>query len=151
MIAGARYTHTNLIAHNWRRLAVFYESVFACVPVPPERNYSGPELEALTALPGASLTGVHLLLPGSEPGGPTLEIFEYASGVPDSTRAVNRPGLAHLAFSVDSVADALAEVVAAGGAPVGEVAVLTTSTGSRVTAAYATDPEGNVVELLSWE
>ena len=45
MIAGARYGHTNLVAADWRALARFYEEVFGCVPVPPERDYEGPELE----------------------------------------------------------------------------------------------------------
>jgi predicted enzyme related to lactoylglutathione lyase len=45
MVLEARYGHTNLIARDWRRLAEFYESVFGCAPVPPERRYSGPELD----------------------------------------------------------------------------------------------------------
>ncbi len=50
MIANARYGHTNLIARDWRALASFYESVFGCVVVPPERNFSGPDLEAGTGI-----------------------------------------------------------------------------------------------------
>jgi hypothetical protein len=40
-IEGARYGHTNLIARDWRRLATWYERLFGCVPVPPERDYAG--------------------------------------------------------------------------------------------------------------
>jgi predicted enzyme related to lactoylglutathione lyase len=151
MIAGARYTHTNVIARDWRALAAFYESVFGCVPVPPERDYSGPRIEALTGVAGASLRGVHLRLPGAGPDGPTLEIFEYSPLEPGPVPAVNRPGLAHLAFAVDSVEDARSGVIASGGGAVGDVTVLTTATGARVTACYVTDPEGNIVELQSWE
>ena len=43
-IEGARYGHTNLIARDWRRLATWYERLFGCVPVPPERDYAGPDL-----------------------------------------------------------------------------------------------------------
>ena len=64
MVQGARYVHTNLIAHDWRRLAAFYQNLFGCVPVPPERDYSGPALEAGTGVAGAALSGVHLRLPG---------------------------------------------------------------------------------------
>src|SRR4030095_4855614 len=46
MIKGARFVHTNLIARDWRSLVKFYESVFGCVFVPPERNFSGAMLEA---------------------------------------------------------------------------------------------------------
>ncbi|MCJ7796114.1 MAG: VOC family protein, partial [Thermoleophilia bacterium] len=121
MIAGVRYTHTNLVARDWHALAGFYESVFGCVPVPPERDYSGPDLEALTAVPHAALRGVHLRLPGAGRDGPTLEIFEYEPVALSAAPVVNRPGLAHIAFAVDSVEAAVREVMSAGGSAVGEV------------------------------
>ena len=150
MIVSARYEHTNLIARDWRSLARFYQDVFGCVPVPPERNYSGPELEAGTGIPGARLEGVHLRLPGHGPGGPTLEVFQYSELADELARVVNRPGFAHIAFSVANVHDARREVLARGGAVVGEVVTLTTAIGARVTWCYVTDPEGNVVELQAW-
>ncbi len=101
MIGGARYVHTNLIARDWRRLARFYQDVFGCVPVPPERNLSGGEMEAGTGVPGARLRGMHLRLPGVGPDGPTLEIFEYAQAAADTPPAPNRPGFAHIAFAVE--------------------------------------------------
>lgn len=151
MIAGARYVHTNLIARDWRSLAAFYESVFGCIRVQPERDYSGRELELLTGVPDAALTGAHLVLPGHGETGPTLEIFQYSSPEPGPTPAVNRPGFAHLAFTVDSVEDSRQEVLAAGGSAVGEVTTLTTATRARVTLCYVTDPEGNIIELMAWE
>ena len=151
MIKGARYSHTNLIARDWRALAGFYESVFGCVPVPPERDYSGPVLEAGTGIAGAALAGVHLRLPGHGPDGPTLEIYAYSPGVDGPLAAANRPGLAHLAFEVASVEDARRETLAAGGGSVGEVVTLTTAAGTMVTWCYVTDPEGNIVELQAWK
>lgn len=151
MIAGARYAHTNLIARDWRPLAAFYERLFGCVPVPPERDYAGAALEAGTGVPGARVTGVHLRLPGQGENGPTLEIYTYSPLAEGPPPAVNRPGLAHLAFEVDSVETARSEVLANGGAAVGETVTLATATGRRVTWCYVTDPEGNVVELQSWE
>ena len=68
---NARYGHTNLVARDWRSLAAFYEEHFGCVPVPPERDYRGPDLEAGTGVPGAALQGAHLRLPGHGPNGPT--------------------------------------------------------------------------------
>jgi catechol 2,3-dioxygenase-like lactoylglutathione lyase family enzyme len=150
MIAGVRYAHTNLIARDWRALADFYESVLGCVPVPPERDYSGATLEAGTGVPGATLAGVHLRLPGHGPGGPTLEIYNYSQLAAGPPPAVNLPGLAHLAFDVASVEEARREVLAAGGERVGEIVTLTTSTGARVTWCYVTDPEGNIIELQAW-
>jgi predicted enzyme related to lactoylglutathione lyase len=150
MIQGARYAHTNLIARDWRTLARFYESLFGCVPVPPERNYSGPVLEAGTGVPGAAVSGVHLRLPGHGTNGPTLEIYSYSRLTSGPAPSVNRPGLAHLAFEVASVDDARREVLAAGGKSIGEVVTLTTAVGTRVTWCYVTDPEGNIIELQSW-
>ncbi len=150
MIDGIRYTHTNIIARDWRSLAGFYEFVMGCTPVPPERDYSGPELEAITGLAEAGLVGVHLRLPGSLPGGPTLEIYSVTPQVEGPPAAINRPGLAHLAFEVDSVPEARQQVLGAGGTDVGEIATLTTATGAHVTLCYMTDPEGNIIELQSW-
>jgi hypothetical protein len=70
MAIEAKYAHTNIVARDWRVLASFYERVLGCVPVPPERHYTGPALEAGTGAPGAKLDGVHLRLPGLGDAGP---------------------------------------------------------------------------------
>jgi predicted enzyme related to lactoylglutathione lyase len=147
---NARYGHTNLVARDWRTLARFYEELFGCEPVPPERNYRGPDLEAGTAVPGAALQGVHLRLPGHGPNGPTLEIYQYQPELDGLPPVVNRPGFGHIAFAVDDVPQARDAVLAGGGQGVGEVVTLQTSDGRRVTWCYVTDPEGNIVELQAW-
>lgn len=149
MIEGARYVHTNLVAGDWRRLADFYQRVFGCEPVGPERDYAGADLEAGTGLPDARLTGAHLSLPGGSAA--TLEIFSYGSAVDGGERAVNRLGFGHVAFDVPSVADARRAVIDAGGSAVGEVVTLMPAPDRRVTWCYVRDPEGNVIELQSWE
>lgn len=151
MSLSAKFVHTNLVARDWRGLADFYVRVFGCVPVPPERDYQGAQLDAGTGLKGARLTGMHLRLPGWGEGGPTLEIFHYSELLPGQPTAVNRPGYGHIAFSVDDVPAALRAVLGSGGGQVGEVVTLTTATGAQVTWCYATDPEGNVLELQSWK
>lgn len=150
MSINARYVHTNLIARDWQALASFYEDVFGCTPVPPERDFAGPDLEAGTGIPGAHLRGIHLRLPGYGDQGPTLEIFNYNPLADRPPAAVNRPGYGHIAFSVDEVASAREAVLAAGGKPVGQVVTLAVPGGARVTWCYLTDPEGNVIELQSW-
>ena len=150
MIAGAKYVHTNLVARDWRALARFYEEVFGCVAVPPERDYAGPDLAAGTGIPGARLRGVHLRLPGGGGDGPTLELFEYAEPAERGVPAPNRPGFTHIAFSVADVAEARALVLAHGGSAVGEVVASVIATGARVTWCYVADPEGNLIELQSW-
>ena len=150
MPISATYVHTNLIARDWRKLADFYESVFGCLPVPPERDYAGPDLERGTGVPGAELRGVHLRLPGYGATGPTLEIYQYSREAESLPPAANRPGFAHIAFAVPDVEDARNEVLAAGGTAVGEVVTLTTADGRHVTWCYLTDPEGNIIELQAW-
>jgi catechol 2,3-dioxygenase-like lactoylglutathione lyase family enzyme len=149
VIAGARYGHTNLIARDWRKLAAFYTEHFGCTLVPPERDYAGPQLEAGTGVPGSTLKGAHLRLPGYGADGPTLEIYTYSRAEPGPTPAVNRPGFGHIAFIVDSVEEAYRAVLAAGGRAVGEIVRLSPAPGLEITWCYVTDPEGNIIELQS--
>lgn len=151
MPGQVRYVHTNLVARDWRRLAQFYIEEFGCTLVPPERDYRGPDLDAGCGLESAHLTGVHLRLPGWGEDGPTLEVYSYDEPVDGATKAVNRLGYGHLAFEVDDVHAVRERLLARGCEAVGEVVTLTTSTGSRVTWCYITDPEGNAVELQSWD
>ena len=148
MSTSTRYVHTNLIARDWRSLVSFYEEVFECVQLLPERDFRGSSLDAATGLPDAHLTGVHMRLPGYPEAGPTLEIFSYEVLERRVPTAVNRPG--HIAFSVDDVGSAREEVLRASGHPVGDIVTLQTADGRKVTWCYVTDPEGNVIELQSW-
>ena len=147
---GARYGHTNLVARDWQLLGNFYEHLFGCVPVPPERIYRGPDLERGTGVAGAALRGIHLRLPGYGADGPTLEIYTYHHVAAAPPVAANRTGWGHIAFAVDDVAQARQAVLNAGGGTVGEVVTLQTADGRRVTWCYVSDPEGNIVELQSW-
>jgi catechol 2,3-dioxygenase-like lactoylglutathione lyase family enzyme len=132
-MTDVRFGHVNVTATDWRRLAAFYSDVFGCVFVPPERDISGPVLEAATGVPGAHLRGAHLRLPGLGDDGPTLEIFQYDDALPHPGPAIKRPGWGHLAFQVPDVGAALDAVVAAGGARIGDVVTTTTATGRQVT------------------
>ena len=146
----ARFGHVNLIARDWRALADFYVELFGCVLVPPERDYSGGDLERGTAVPGAALRGAHLRLPGHGPDGPTLEIYQFGSMPEHLPPLVNRPGFGHIAFGVPSVVEARVAVLARGGGIVGDVVTLQTADGRFVTWTHLTDPEGNIIELQSW-
>lgn len=150
LATGARYGHTNLIARDWRHLAAFYETVFGCIPVPPERDYHGPDLERATAVPGAALRGAHLRLPGHGPDGPTLEMYSYEPALEGPPPAANRTGWGHIAFAVDDVEATRTVVLDAGGDRLGDIIMSRTADGRRVTWCYMTDPEGNIIELQSW-
>jgi predicted enzyme related to lactoylglutathione lyase len=146
-----KYKHTNIIARDWRKLARFYEKVFGCAPVPPERNLSGSWLEKGTGVSGAQIAGIHLLLPGCGENGPTLEIYQYSQNDPKKPAAANREGWGHIAFEVSDVSDALAKVKKYGGRAVGGVTTQNMEELGLLTFVYATDPEGNIIELQSWK
>jgi predicted enzyme related to lactoylglutathione lyase len=148
--AGTRFVHVNLIARDWRSLAGFYERVFGCTPIPPERELAGTWLEEATGIPGAEIRGVHMRLPGCGEGGPTLEIFQYNREEEGAKATPNRAGLAHIAFAVDDVLAAQGAVVAAGGGLIGKVVSASIPGAGTVTFAYVTDPEGNIIELQHW-
>jgi catechol 2,3-dioxygenase-like lactoylglutathione lyase family enzyme len=63
-----RYAHTNLVARDLRALSAFYCDVLACVPVMDAEEYSGPWVEAITAVEGAVILVQHLRLPGHGDG-----------------------------------------------------------------------------------
>ena len=145
-----RFVHTNLIAQDWIRLVRFYEHVFECAPVLPERALSGKWLEDSTGVREAEICGVHLRLPGWGSEGPTLEILQYNRLAQRPETAANRPGWGHLAFAVDDVRAARERVIAAGGGVVGDVVTTEILGAGTITFAYVTDPEGNIIELQSW-
>jgi len=146
----ARYAHTNIVAHDWRKLADFYISVFGCELVPPVRDHHGPWTQALTNVKDARIRGAHLRLPGYTERAPTLEIFEYNHTEQGPTPAINRPGLAHLAFEVDDVHAARDLVIEHGGRDLGEVVTAKVPGAGTITLNYMTDPEGNIFELQHW-
>lgn len=144
---GIRFRHTNLVARDWQSLSAFYQRALGLTPTGQTRDISEKWLERLTGIPGAHLRGEHLKLPGT---GVTLEIFGYDE-VLTAAPAPNRAGFAHIAFEVDDVEAALARVMAEGGGHVGEVVSTPFPGGVTATFVYATDPEGNLIELQSWK
>ena len=148
LIMSNRFVHINLVARDWRHLAAFYEQVLGCVPLPPERDLAGPAIEALTRIRDAHICGIHLALPGQQ--GVTLELFQYQPFIDDAPGVINRPGFAHIAFAVDDVDGTLEAIVAAGGGAVGQVTDVAVAGAGAVRVVYATDPEGNIIELQQW-
>lgn len=151
MVQRARFAHVNIVARDWRKLARFYEDALGCVPLNPERDYAGRDLERGTGIRDVALRGIHMKLPGFEDGpAPTLEIFQYDPEGSDPPRTVNRVGFGHICFQVANVQDARREILAKGGQEVGDVVTLSPSNQSSVTWCYVRDPEGNIIELQRW-
>ena len=146
-----RFAHTNLIAHDWEKLAAFYVAVFGCQRVGPERDQKGEWLEQGTGVRSAHVRGQHLRLPGHGGEGPTLEIYQYHRVLPQPAPAANRAGFGHLAFSVDDVERTLRAVVEAGGGRHGDIVRTHVEGVGDLSFTYSRDPEGNLIELQSWE
>lgn len=147
MTIQAVYTHTNLIAHDWRKLADFYSRVFGCVLLQPERDLKGSSVEKGTSIPEAHITGAHLRLPGYGNEGPTLELFSYDRLSDEGKKRINRPGWSHIAFRVNDVTEAVREATSLGAALIGEVVTTAVGNDKYVTWCYMTDPEGNIFEI----
>lgn len=145
-----RYSHTNLIAKDVQKMIAFYRDVLGCRSIGQKRDLAGSWVDRLTGIPGAHIFGEHLALPGYEEGGPTLEIFGYDIVIANTAPGVNASGFTHLAFAVDDVASSLQTVLQNGGGQIGELVENRYADGRTITVVYATDPEGNILELQSW-
>lgn len=144
-----RYAHTNIIAKDCPKLIEFYKDVFHCKSIGETRDLRGEWLDRLTGLSNVHIVGEHLCFPGYEKDHPTLEIFSYDT-MEDSCSALNKCGLAHLAFEVDDVEKTLQLLLQKGGSQIGEVIKTKYEDGRNAVFVYATDCEGNIIELQNW-
>lgn len=146
-----KYAHTNLIAKDWKRLSTFYQDVFGCVPIPPERDLSGEWLDKATGLSESHICGVHLRLPGYGDDGPTLELFQYGLMPEHPSVNLSTPGFSHIAFAVDDVPATTRVVFDYGGSAVGALTVRDVPGVGLLTFQYVADPEGNIIEVQHWK
>ena len=120
------------------------------MPIPPERDMQGDWIDRMTGIRGAQIRGEHLRLPGYEDKQPTLEIFSYNDWVEGGSQQINRIGFGYIAFEVDDVSAVLKKLQVAGGGQIREQIVTDYPNNVVATIVYATDPEGNIVELQNW-
>lgn len=146
-----RYVHTNLIAKDSQSLIFFYKNVLGCTSIGETRDIRGEWLDQMTGVKNAHIVGEHLRMPGYETDHPTLEIFSYDEMVEGEARRIDRCGFAHLAFEVDDVKETLSAVLAGGGGQIGELVRAEYGDGRKAVFVYASDPEGNIIELQSWD
>ncbi|WP_020614686.1 VOC family protein [Sediminispirochaeta bajacaliforniensis] len=146
-----KFSHVNIISNDWRKLADFYIRVFDCKPKPPERDLSGKWVDTLTDLSNAKIKGMHLLLPGYDIDGPTLEIFEYNENIRNTGKKINVEGFGHIAFAVEDVEQKLNLLLENGGSVVGKLIDAEIDGVGKITVVYAKDIEGNIIEIQKWE
>lgn len=145
-----RYAHTNIITKDWKKLSEFYETVFECVPVPPIRNQKGDWLSKGTGVQDAHLEGVHLRLPGHSEDGPTLEIYQYSKVKEQPPVVPNQRGFGHIAFQVNQLIEYLNLALKNGATKIGELSEHYIENVGLLRFIYIADPDGNIIELQSW-
>ena len=147
-----KYRHVNIVAADWRRLANFYRDALGCEIVPPERDLSGAWIDRAVGVKNARIRGIHVRLPGHGENGTTIEILQYdkneAKALPP---LANREGFGHIAFEVDDVRAVMQKVLECGGSQIGDIATGFVEGAGQDTLVYLADPEGNIVELQSWD
>ncbi len=119
--------------------------------MPPIRKQSGKWLEEVTGIENVKLEGAHLLLPGYEKNGPTLEIYQYSKIENKELITPNKRGFGHIAFEVANVEDTLKNILRNGGKNQGKVTKRSIDGVGEITFVYARDPEGNIIELQNWK
>ena len=145
-----KFAHVNIVASDWKKLSRFYIDVFNCKPKPPERDLQGKWVDDLTNLSLARIQGIHLLLPGYDSDGPTIEIFEYNKSEGDTNKRINCEGFSHIAFAVDDVDACVDLLLTNGGSIVGKVVNAEIEGAGTIHVVYARDPEGNIIEIQKW-
>ena len=145
------YLHTNLTVNDIEKMMEFYVSVFGCVPVREIQQLIGKWIEGITSVKDGEIKYVHLRFPGHGDKGPELELIQYLNPVNEYKITPDTLGFGHISFSVNNVHDALEAVIQAGGGCVGEVVTVQVPNRGLLTEVYATDPEGNIIELQSYD
>ncbi len=79
-----------------------------------------------------------------------LEIYQYIQSEERLSPKANREGIAHIAFEVDNVQEATTEVLKHGGSKIGDITSSEVKGVGLLTFVYLSDPEGNIIELQSW-
>lgn len=145
-----KYGHTNIITEDWKALATFYEIVFNCKPVLPERNQKGDWLDKGIGVSNAHLQGMHLRLPGYGENGPTLEIYQYSETIHSEKSLPNKKGFGHIAFQVDDIVELLALALENGASKIGELSEHFVENVGLLKFIYISDPDENIIGLQNW-
>jgi len=137
-----RYLHTNIVAKDWRKISQFYQDVFGCKPMDPQRNYSGEWIENAHGIKGVEVEGEHIELPGYGEDGPTFEIFSFKPEGTQGPLKMYDYGFAHICFEVDDIGETLRMIEGCGG-----TIISTFPDNYNERCVFTKDPEGNIVEI----
>ena len=145
-----RLLHVNINAKDWKKVAAFYETVFGCVQVPPEKEITGEFAARLTGMEGTQIRRIALAFP-DDPDGAQLEIFQYNMQDDSAPGTINMTGLGHIAIQIDDIDETTKKLVEAGGTYVGKRVSRTYVDKPDLYIHYVKDCEGNIIELMANE
>jgi catechol 2,3-dioxygenase-like lactoylglutathione lyase family enzyme len=146
----SKLLHVNINAKDWKKVAAFYEEVFGCTQIPPQKEIAGEFASDLTGMDGARIEGISLAFPGDK-NGVQLEIFQYNVQDDSAPGTINMTGLGHIAVEVDDVTKTTEKLLAAGGSYVGKQVRRTYLDKPDLQIHYVKDCEGNIIELMGWK
>lgn len=114
-----KYCHVCISCKDWRVISQFYQDVFECRPLDPQRSLTGEWTGRLLggqADENACIEGEHLVVPGYGDGGPTLEILSYKPRGNATTLNTYDFGFTHICFEVENdITETLEKFLAHGG------------------------------------
>jgi len=142
MILATR--HTGLVVRDLNKSLIFYRDILG-LSVFKRMKESGPYIERVVGIPGASLEWIKLRVPD----GSLIELIQYFSGSGVQQEIENsssdRIGCSHGAFTVNDI-DRLYSVLIDNGYHCNSMPQL--SPDGTVKVMYAHDPDGIIVELV---
>ncbi|WP_244564257.1 VOC family protein [Rhizobium sp. RU36D] len=139
-----KLAHINLVARDAQALAAFYIDVMKCELLRSPRTLSGEKVSRGNGLADSEILSIWLKFPGIEH--PFLEIHQHKVIHPRERPRVNEPGFGHLSFEVHDLAQAISDIIQAGGSQIAGTTDFGTPGKPRLIV-YLRDPEGNVLEL----
>lgn len=133
--------HVGIVARKVEPLLEFYRDVLG-MEVVKDYQEDGPYIQTLLGLPPLKLRMVKLVAPDQS----MIELLHFFGASPENAaRGLHRPGLTHVAFTVDDVEDVERRLRARG---VRFVSAPQTSPDGYAKVVFCQDPEGNFLELV---
>jgi len=138
-----RFSHLGICVSQLERSLAFYRDALGFA-VESELSVEGEPSETLLRLAPVALRAVYLVRDGLR-----IELLHYqrpGHAGDGSPRAMNQLGLTHLSLKVDDLDAALAALEAKGARVLRDTRIDNPSLRAR--AAFATDPDGTLIELV---
>ncbi len=144
-----KFEHACLVVQDLRKIVNFYVKTLECEELPWKLSLKSDWIRKGIGVSDADIKGVFLRLPGYDNDGPTLEVFQYTNYEKKMrSPKANNLGINHLSFQVEDVDQILECIIDAGGKPLGKVSKeFQKHNNTEQSLVYATDPEGNIIEL----